>query len=68
MTKSKERSKSYLTTIDFDNIDMRDIKYLQPHFYGDVLFMLFSISMGVSNAYGCSMDDMDKMCNSHLSA
>ena len=61
-------SKSVLTTIDFDNIDVHDVKYLSPSFDGDVLFVLPPLSMGVPSAmpYGCAMDGMDKMCDDHL--
>ena len=38
LTKSRKRSKSNLTTIDFDNIDVRDVKYLPPSFDGDIFF------------------------------
>ena len=65
MTKSKRRSKSDLTTIDFDSIDVRDVKYLPPSLDGDVIFILLPIAVDVSNMYGRSMDGMDKMCDGH---
>ena len=68
MTKSRKRSKSDLTTIDFDSIDIRDVKYLPPSFDSDVLFVLPPLSMGTPNVYGRSMDGMDRMCDGHLSA
>lgn len=63
MTKSRRRSKSDVTTIDFDNIDIHDVKYLPPNFDGDVLFNLLLMNMGVYSTYSCSMDDIDKMCD-----
>ena len=39
-TKSMKRSKSDFVFIDFDNIDVRDVKYLPFSFDGDVLFVL----------------------------
>ena len=39
LTKSKKRSKFDLTTIDFDNIDVRDVKYLPPSFDGDIFVL-----------------------------
>jgi hypothetical protein len=65
MTKSKRRSKSNLTTINFDSIDIRDIKYLPPSFDGDVIFILPPIAVDVSSTSGRSMDAMDKMCDGH---
>lgn len=36
------------------------------HFFDDdVLFVMPPMALGVPNAYGCSMDGMDKMCNGH---
>ena len=65
VTKSRKRSKSDLAFIDFDNIDVRDVKYLPSSFDGDVLFVLPPVALGVSNTYGRSMDGMDKMCDGH---
>ena len=58
-------SKSNLTAIDFENIIVRDVKYLPSFFDGDILFVLPLVSLGVPSAYGHSMDGMDKMCDSH---
>ena len=66
MTKSKKKSKFYLTAIDFDSIDVRDVKYLPPSFDGGVIFILPPIAVDVSSTYGRSMDGMDKMCNGHI--
>ena len=49
MTKSRRRSKSDLTAIDFDSIDLRDVKYLPPFFDGDVIFLLAPINVDVSS-------------------
>jgi hypothetical protein len=65
MRKSRRRSKLDLTAIDFDNIDVRDIKYLPPSFDDDVVFILLQINVDVSSLYGHSIDDMEKMCNGH---
>jgi hypothetical protein len=65
MTKSRRRSKSDLTAIDFDSIDVREVKYLPPSFDGDVIFILPLIFVDVSSTYGRSMDGMDKMCDGH---
>ena len=64
-TKSRKRSKSDLTTIDFENIMVRDVKYLPSSFDGDILFVLPLVPLGVPSAYGRSMDGMDKMCDGH---
>jgi hypothetical protein len=40
VTKSRKRSKSDLASIDFDSIDVQDVKYLPSSFNGDVLFLL----------------------------
>jgi hypothetical protein len=64
-TKSRKRSKSDLAFIDFDNIDVRDVKYLPSSFDGDVLFVLPPVVLKVPNTYGRSMDGMDKMCDGH---
>jgi hypothetical protein len=63
--KSRKMSKSDLTAIDFDNIDVHDIKYLPPSFDGGVIFILPGIAIDVSSMYGRFMDDMDKMCDGH---
>jgi hypothetical protein len=65
MTKSRRRSKSDLTAIDFDSVDVRHVKYLPPSLNGDVIFILPTINVDVSITYGRSMDDMDKMCDEH---
>jgi hypothetical protein len=66
MTKSRRRSKSDLTAIGFDSIDVREVKYLSPSFDGDVIFILPPINVDVYSTYGRSMDVMDKMCDGHL--
>jgi hypothetical protein len=65
MTKSRRRSKADLTVIDFDNINVHDVKYLPPSFDGDVIFILPPINIDVLSTYGRSMDGMDKMCDRH---
>ena len=65
MTKSKRRSKYDLTTIDFDTIDVCEIKYLLPSFDGDVIFILSPINVDISSTYMRSMDGMNKMCDGH---
>ena len=61
MTKSRRRSKSDLTVIDFDNINVRDVKYLPSSFDGDIIFILPPIAVDVSSTYKRSIDGMDKM-------
>ena len=65
LTKSRIRSKSELITIDFDNINVCDVKYLPTSFDGDIFFVLAPLSMGVSNVYGHAIYNMDKMCDGH---
>ena len=64
-TKYRKMSKSDLTAIDFENIVVRKVKYLPFSFNGDILFVLPLVPLGVSSAYGRSMDGMDKMCDGH---
>ena len=66
MTKSRRRSTSDHTAIDFDSVDVREVKYLPPFFDGDVKVILPPINVNVFSTYGRSMDDMDKMCDEHL--
>jgi hypothetical protein len=47
LTKSRERSKSEFASIDFDNIDVRDVKYLPSYFNNDVLFLLPILALKV---------------------
>ena len=54
MTKSRRRSRSNLTAIDFDSIDVRNVKYFPPSFDGDVIFILPPIVVDNSNTYGVS--------------
>ena len=65
MTKSRRRSKSDLIAIDFDSINVRDVKYLPLSFDGDVIFILPPIAVDISSTCGRSMDGMDKMCDGH---
>ena len=39
-TKCRKMSKSDITAIDFENIVVRDVKYLPSSFDGDILFAL----------------------------
>ena len=65
LIKYKRRSKFDLTTIDFDSIDVLDVKYLPPSFDGDILFVLPLVSMNVPNVYSHSTDGIDKMYDGH---
>ena len=65
MTKFKRNFKSDLTTIDFDSIDVRDVKYLPPSFDDDIIFILPPINMNVFSSYGHFMDNMNKMFDGH---
>ena len=65
LTKSRKISKSDLASIDYNNIDVCDVKYLQFFFNGDVLFLLTPVTLRVPSTYGRSMDDMDKICDGH---
>ena len=65
LTKSRKKSKSDLVSIDFDYINVRDVKYLPSSFNGDVLFLLPPVSLKVPSMYGHSMDGIDKMCDDH---
>ena len=60
-TKFMKRSKSDLVSIDFENIEVRDVKYFPLSFGGDVLFELPLATIGVPNAYNHSMDGMDEV-------
>ena len=66
MIKSRRRSKSDRTVIDFDSLDVRDIKYLPPSFNDDVIIILPLINVVVSSTYGHFIDDMDKMCDGYF--
>lgn len=63
MTRSKIEFKSDPTTINFNNIDVHDVKHLPSSFDGDILFVLPPMAMGVPNAYGgitsCATDTLD---------
>ena len=63
--KSNRNSRFDLTALNFYRLDVHDVEYLPPSFYGDILFILPLVNMSVFSAYGRSMDDMDKMCNKH---
>lgn len=66
LTKFRGRSKSNITTIDFDNTNVHNVKHFLPSFDGKGLFvLLLMLSMGVPSAYGCSMDVIDKICDDH---
>lgn len=66
LSKSGKTFKCDLTIIDFDNIDVCEVKYLPSKADGDMLFVLSHMTMGVPSVYGRSMNGMDKMCNGHL--
>jgi hypothetical protein len=63
LTKSRKKSKLYLASIDFDTIDVREVKYLSSSFNGDILFLLPPMTLKVPSPYGRSMDGMDEMCD-----
>jgi hypothetical protein len=65
LTKSRKKSKSDLASIDFDSIDVRDVKYLPSSFNGDVLFLLPPVALKIPSTYSRSMDGMDKMYDGH---
>ena len=65
-TKYRKSSKSYLIATNFENIIVRDVKFLPSSFNGDMLFVLPLMPLGVLSAYGRSRDGMDKMCDGHL--
>ena len=50
LIKSRKRSNSNLTTIDFGNIHVQDVKYLPLSLEGVVLFVLSLVSTGVHGA------------------
>jgi hypothetical protein len=66
ITLSRRRSKSDLTAIDFDSIDVRDVKYLPSSFDGDVILNLPPINVDVFSTDGRSMVGMDKICDRQL--
>ena len=61
----KKMLKSDIAFIDFDNIDIRNIKYLPSYFDGDLLFFLPPAAHRIPSKYGLSMNGMDKMCDGH---
>jgi hypothetical protein len=65
LIKSRKRSKSDLASIDFDSIDVREVKYLPSSFNGDVFILLPPLALKALSTYGRSMDGMDKMCDGH---
>ena len=66
LTKSRHMSKfDHVIIIDFDSIDVCDVKYLPPSFDNVRLFVLHHVAMGFPNAFGQFMNGMDKMCDIH---
>lgn len=65
LTKFRRGSKSNLTRVYFDNVDVHNAKSLPPYFQDDILLVLLPVPMGVLNVYGRSMNGKDKMCNGH---
>jgi hypothetical protein len=65
LIKSKKRLKSDLASIDFDSIDVSEVKYLPFSFNGDVLLLLSPVTLKTSSTYGRSMGGIDKMCDGH---
>lgn len=69
LIKSRRRSKSDLAIIDFDSINVHDVKYwiyYYYYYYDNVLFVLTILSMGVPSTYGHFVDEMDKIYDGHL--
>ena len=60
----EKKSKSHLASIDFNNIDVRDVKYLPYFLNGNILF---SCPMWHLEYQVCMVAkwSMDKMCDSH---
>jgi hypothetical protein len=65
LTKSRKKSKSDLVFIDFDSIDVRDVKYLPSFFNGDVLFALPLLHLKFQIRMTVQLDDMNKMYDGH---
>ena len=64
LIKSKN-SKYDPTIVDFDNIDVCEVRYLPSPIDDDMYFVLPLVAMGVPSAYGRFMDWMNKMCDGH---
>lgn len=68
VTNSKKRIKYDLTIIDFNNIDLCDVKHLPPSFDGDILFVLPPMAIWVPSAYGHFMDGITRCATGTLGA
>ena len=56
ITKCRRRCQYDLPIIDFDNIIIKDVKYLPSSFNGDVNFILPIVKTKILDAYGKAMD------------
>jgi hypothetical protein len=65
ITTSKRWSKYDVSTINYKRIQIQEIKYPLISFDGDIIFVLPPLLTRVPSAYGCGMDDMDKLYNGH---
>ena len=54
-----------IVSIDSDNIEVQDIKYIPSSFNNDILFVLPPVALGLRNAHVCLMNDLNKICDGH---
>lgn len=65
---SMRRSKSDLTLIDFDSIEVQDVKSLPTYLNVDIVFVLSLVTFWVLDAYAHLIDDIDKCAMDTLGA
>lgn len=55
----RKHSKFNLAFVDHESIQVKNVKHLLPNFNGDTIVKLPSVFIGISSAYGHSIDNMD---------
>jgi hypothetical protein len=61
VTTFRKHSKFNLAFVDHESIQVIDVKHLPPNFNGDTIVKLPSLLIGISSAYGHSIDNMDNI-------
>ena len=61
----RKGSRSELSKIDIDNLDLNRVKYLPPKYDGDMIFELPPLPEGIPRQFGGGLDGMSKQYDGH---
>lgn len=65
-TKCRKCSNKFdLALVDFNSIDVCEVRYLPSSFDGNVIFVLPSLACGAPTTYACGMDGINNVYDGH---